>query len=219
MTTVDIIKELILKNNIKTLRLVEFNKSQYVQENPSISEDSLKVVSEALSLKKEFDIPFWDAVNISNSRTQNWSEELIVLADHHNVSKYKEVSAEKIFDAISLDSNIGINSRVVLSSGVIKHIPMIDFHINHTASSIKIVKSVCKQLNQGKGYIIDSGASYHYIGATLMNEEEFMSFLAHSLLYGPIVDNRWVAHQLIERSATLRIGKKHDLMPRLVADL
>lgn len=219
MTTVDIIKELILKHDIKTLRLVDFDKSKYVQENPLIGKDAMKVVDEALSLKKELDIPFWDAVNISNSRTKHWSSELIELADHHNVSKYSEIAAEKISEDFSPDSNIGINSRVKLSSGETKHIPMIDFHINHTASSLEIVKSVSKQLNQSNGYIIDSGASYHYIGASLMNEEDFMSFLAHSLLYGPIVDNRWVAHQLIERSATLRIGKKHDLMPRLIADL
>lgn len=63
-------------------------------------------------------------------------------------------------------------------------------------------------MGRTKGAIINSGNSYHFIGCDLVNEAELVDFLAKGLLYGPITDTRWIAHQIIERSCTLRVGKK-----------
>lgn len=222
MTTIDIIKELILDSGIASVRIVKFNKSQYVQDNPDINTADLSIVSEAINIKGQYDIPFWDAVNIANCNSPLYSCDLIKLADHHNVSQYRDMGKEDFLPLFSSDTdnpNTGINSRVTLSSGETRHIPMMDFHIGHSANSLDIIKSVCGQLNQKEGYIIDSGASYHYLGTKLMDEEAFISFLAHSLLFSPIVDNRWIAHQLIERSATLRIGRKNNILPKVIVKL
>lgn len=44
-----------------------------------------------------------------------------------------------------------------------------------------------------------------------MSEDELVDFLAKGLLYGPITETRWIAHQIIERSCTLRVGRKKIL--------
>ena len=219
MTTIDIIQQLLSQEDIASIRFAKFDKSHYIQDNPSISKVSLKVIDNALEIKKLFDLPFWSAVNIANCQLSDWSQELIALSDHHNESYYFEVSDINTVKDISLDPNLGINSRVILASGEVRHIPMLDFHIKHFEHSLDLVRLICRQLNQRSGYILDSGASYHYVGNELLNEDAFISFLAHSLLFSPIVDNRWVAHQLLERSATLRVGKKNDVFPLIIESL
>ena len=71
-------------------------------------------------------------------------------------------------------------------------------------------------LMSGSGFILNSGNSYHYISKKLTTENGLLDFLGRAILYGPLTDVRWIAHQIIERSFTLRIGMKNGTLPFLV---
>ena len=52
---------------------------------------------------------------------------------------------------------------------------------------------------------MSSGRSYHYYGASLMNEAEWSNFLGDCLLSG-LVEARYVAHRYKDRCGILRLS-------------
>lgn len=135
---------------------------------------------------------------------------IIQHANHHN-SLINDIWIESdLFDNAKLNNspNIGINSLVRTISGELCHIPMMDFHLPVNERNTQIVNKICVLTGCTKVAIINSGNSYHFIGCDLMSEDELVDFLAKGLLYGPITETIWIAHQIIERSCTLRIGEK-----------
>ena len=65
--------------------------------------------------------------------------------------------------------------------------------------------------------VLDSGESYHAVSTINMDEGELMNFLQRTLFFSPIIDRLWVAHQMLNKSCSLRIGKKHGVIPEVVA--
>lgn len=101
--------------------------------------------------------------------------------------------------------------EVMMTDGTTRHIPMIDFHIPSSSSNLHVVEDVCDALGMKQGYIVDSGASFHFIGDRLLTQEELMRLLIDALLFCPIVDGVWISHQLRERSCSLRIDRKNGV--------
>jgi hypothetical protein len=79
------------------------------------------------------------------------------------------------------------------------------------------VKAVARSLGL-HGYIAHSGKSYHFYGSDLMEGDHLMRMLAKALLFAPIVDRAWVAHQLVEKACGLRIspGKTYTQSPVVI---
>ena len=96
---------------------------------------------------------------------------------------------------------------------------MIDFHVEKTSKSFEMVKKITKILFGNKFIVLATNRSFHSIGLVLKRGAEFKKILANSLLFAPIVDNAYIAHQLIEGEATIRISKDITSMkaPKVVA--
>jgi len=111
-----------------------------------------------------------------------------------------------------------ISSRVTLRNLTVAHIPMLDFRISPSPEALATVTAVLQELNI-TGVVLDSGQSYHFYGASLLSAESLPIFLGRALLFTPIVDYRWIAHQLIEGACALRIspGIDKQQVPRIVA--
>jgi hypothetical protein len=94
---------------------------------------------------------------------------------------------------------------------------MLDFSQAAAARALQLVKGVVETIGL-TGYILESGRSYHFYGEQLLDDSQWLRFLAESLLFGPVVDRRWVAHQLIESASALRIsaGPNGAPIPRVV---
>lgn len=107
-------------------------------------------------------------------------------------------------------------ATVTLADGRRMHIPMLDFHIEVSPANTRIVTDICSLLCQ-EGFILNSGKSYHFIGTGLLTDEGLNKFLGKALLFTPIVDEIWIAHQLQEQSCTLRFGEKHGMIPTVIA--
>jgi hypothetical protein len=96
------------------------------------------------------------------------------------------------------------------------HLPMLDFHCAESPESDPLVRAVLRELRLN-GYIAKSGRSYHFYAADLVDEPTLINILGRSLLFSPIVDRAWIAHQELERACGLRIspGKHYQQCPEI----
>ena len=102
----------------------------------------------------------------------------------------------------------------------VMHLPMLDFHCRASSDNDALVVAVLKELGL-QGYVAKSGRSYHYYGRRLMSEQDLITMLGRALLYSPIIDRAWIAHQLLERSCGLRIspGKDYKNCPEFFCEI
>jgi hypothetical protein len=114
-----------------------------------------------------------------------------------------------------------VSSRVRLMNGEYHHIPMLDFHCPASMENQIVASRVASLIDGSGGYLLRSGRSYHYYGKALIAETKLPEFLGRSLLFGPILDRRWVAHQLMQGECGLRISAKIRGVdvPQLVEEL
>jgi hypothetical protein len=113
-------------------------------------------------------------------------------------------------------SQIQSNQLLALSSEVITRdeqkmqLPLLDYALPFSDKNTSTVVQSAIQL--GLPYaIFCSGASYHYYGLKLLSSMDYFNeFLGRAALLSPLVDARWIAHQIIDNQATLRISPSGD---------
>jgi hypothetical protein len=110
-------------------------------------------------------------------------------------------------------------SEVRCRGGLKNHLPMIDFHAASSDPNQRVVTAVTKRLFPDGAVLLESGESYHAYGTRLISDAEFRRFLGKALLFAPIVDRAYVAHQIIEGRCALRIsaGGGKSRIPTVVA--
>lgn len=172
----------------------------------------------AMKVRSEINLPFWDAIMVTAFNNPNYSQRILKAALHHNHPQ--SVFFIKLKEIQSLLHNcnekIAVCSSVLMKNKHIKHIPMLDFHIPISDTNLKIVIDVCKFLNLGAGYILNSGESYHFISLSVVSWNKLYSILSRALRFCPILDGAWISHQLEEKSCSLRIDKKNGVEPIVV---
>lgn len=225
MNSLDVIQTIArLSPSIKCLSFHEFPKQQLVQESDIIwGEREQHMFDMALEFKKE-GLPFWDGIMLSAFNNTNFSEALLQLALHHNAhEKVTYVRVEDLLVWLDKEANnidgFAFCSKVIMSNGEELHLPLIDFHVPVSESNEKVVEYVCRLLKLSNGWILDSGESYHFIGANPMCYSDLEKVIHKALMFTPIVDKAWISHQLREKSCSLRIGKKRGLSPVVVKQI
>lgn len=194
----------------------------------------LSAVERARQRKLDSGQTFWEAM-FSGLAAMPDAEvtEILALAYYHNAMDAAATRHQFDFSGAGFTQAIGdlsrvprgqilaLSSLVRLDTGDERHIPMLDYRIPVGRRNQELV---CQQLEvMGQtGALFASGQSYHFIGDTLLEGgAEFAAFLGKALLFAPIVDGRWVSHQLIEGACALRLsaGDARQEVPRLVAEL
>ncbi len=135
-----------------------------------------------------------------------------------------EVSAERLkalAQGLRGRQLVGVVSRVPLAGGGSRHIPMMDFMCAPSATNLEVLPRLFREIGQERGYLLESGRSYHYYGVELLTEEEWRVFLGKCLLMFGYVDDRYIGHQLVDGHCVLRLssGKLKPSVPRVVARL
>jgi hypothetical protein len=184
---------------------------------------------EALNLRAKYNVPYWMAVFLTaQSRRVVLPQSVIhatafhqpmVDADNSTVeattvtADYLRKRCGKIPDGHVLT----ISSEVTLNDLTLAHVPMLDFRISPSQEGLSVVSAVLDELGIG-GIVLNSGRSYHFYGQALLPAEQLRCFLGKALLFTPIIDYRWIAHQLIEGACALRIspGTSGQDIPRAV---
>ena len=183
---------------------------------------SATLIEDALSIRSQFSLPFWDAFNVSifNKSFQSY-DFLNEVRFHNSKTEVHKIDRDFTLDFLKARNDLEyltFNSTVILDSKERYHVPMLDFHIPISEINKKTCIAVLKELNFS-GFLLNSGKSFHFYGRKLVSESELVTLLSTALLFAPIIDRAWIAHQLIERSCCLRISIKYGHLPFKVAEI
>jgi len=209
----------------KTNRQIEFlefatlNFAPSIEKRFALSSEDQAIVTEGLHLRSSLNLPFWDGVMLSASRTDVVPEGVLKAATFHQ-SLPRELlripAASVTLDGLNTLSSAASKSGklLVLTSLVAdtngeRHLRLLDFHCAYSASTTALVGAVIDLLGC-HGTLLSSGKSYHFYGDPLLNGNDLRRFLGHALLFEPIVDRAWIAHQLIEGCCALRVSDRPE---------
>ena len=174
------------------------------------------LLEKALTIRNNYKMPFWDALLVSCFSAEETPISILEAARFHasHRSLEKEITRNEIING-KLNGLVGAtasNSWLALVSEIRKadassaHLPLIDFHIPCSSQNQKTVLYILRWLLPDGFILLTSGRSYHAWGCKIIEPPQMMDFLARSLLYCPIVDRAYIAHQLIEGRSALRIS-------------
>jgi hypothetical protein len=173
-------------------------------------------------------IPFWDALLGICMKRDSIPERILDSAANHTSAppafewtlQADQVSPERISKLIAdLPTGLGIvvSSRVLVENGDTAHIPMLDFRCPESPANRQAVRKILQLLGQKRGIIVASGRSYHYYGIQLLSPADWITFLARSLLFAPIVDPRYIAHRLADGECRLKLAaSKQTDIPQII---
>lgn len=92
------------------------------------------------------------------------------------------------------------------------HLPLLDLGVktgpDGEASAIAALHALGL-----RGLLFMSGRSYHFYGSDPVTQPQLVSILARAQLLSPIIDCRWVSHQLIDGRCGLRISTDSEKTP------
>jgi len=115
------------------------------------------------------------------------------------------------------EENIGLTSLVRLSDARICHIPMVDFCNHCSEEGLKEAMVALYSLGEERGFLVESGHSYHYYGVRLLKVDGWVDFM-RSCQTKPVIGHRWPMLQLEDGFATLRISTSSfkPQLPRVI---
>lgn len=205
--------------------LFQYDSPPRMQERISVSPLDRHLIDRANDARETTGVPFWEALFARCAVEGNCSDSIISAAFFHNgQGKPRFVSREQIAEGIlqtlSNDTvgNLALGSKITPTCPPARHISLVDFHCEASTSNLVIVRKICRELMPGGFLLLDSGGSYHACGVELVSDELRVQVLARALLASPIVDARYVAHQLLQESSSIRIsrGGKLQKVPFIV---
>lgn len=215
--------------DVSSIKLARLRRAPRLQNRGITSADADDLMKRAKGWYDAEGIPFWDALFILGERDADGVPASIVQSAlfHQPLSEREmiEVPVNDVLGAAIADvlrsektSIVAIVSEVKMIDESIRHIPMIDFTTkSHKPGSLSTVTRVCEELRL-PGLLVSSGRSFHFYGQRALTWTELTQFLASALLFTPIVDSRWIAHQLLSGVCALRLstGEK-GFSPEVVA--
>jgi hypothetical protein len=192
------------------------------------SPGTAEAVAAAKADKAITERPFWDALfRQLPGRPADVQADIVMQAKYHHTmakvatsSRFSLQSPSHI--AAALESEVrslvpgqimSLSSRLISDGGQEWHIPMLDYRVPVTPENEHLISLQLHALGAG-GWLLHSGRSYHFIGQGLLaGPEGLMNFLGRAMLFVPIVDGRWVAHQLVEGACSLRLTSGDERQP------
>lgn len=223
MNTLDVVSETIKNNpDIELLTFSKYPEQTLIQNKIKLTDYDNEIISSAIDIRNRFRLPFWDSLMLTFFDKENVSTELLTNALSHNtnIDKIKTLDIESIKELLltNKQENLSLNSEIQLKNKTIKHFFLLDFHIYPSTNNLQIISNIL-QILKLHGYILNSGESYHFVSSSFFDLDSLINLLAKSLLFSPIVDRAWVAHQILERSCSLRVGKKHGFVPTVIKEI
>jgi hypothetical protein len=211
---------------IKALSVFPYNHPTLLQDRLDLDDIESDILTKGLNLRASTNLPFWDSLLGSCFGRRAGYRRLVEAAQFHQSHRdsFVRVSREDVLSdkltsmaATVTDTAWSLFSSIELNDGTKAHFPLMDFHCPESEWNDGLVSVVCRQLFRGTVYVFSSGKSYHAIGSALLDAHGLQRFLARALLFSPIIDGRYVAHQLLEEGCALRLTSSKDKpqVPRL----
>lgn len=217
---VDVVVALARKHaTAASLRLFKPRFPGLVQDRMNLTAAELALVDQAVAWRDSTRVPFWDSLLLHAEMAPVVSESLLDAVQFHNSQKATAFSVpvneglgDRVrgeWETLAEDEALVVSSAVTFWDGSRRHIPMLDFHCVATPLTEQLVRRVAPRIWPAGGYLVASGKSFHFYGEGLLDDAGLVQFLAKALLYAPLVDRAWVAHQLLESACGLRVSPRH----------
>jgi hypothetical protein len=218
----------ISRPEIVAVSLIEYLAVPLLQERIPLSHLEQDLTAEALRLRSSLMIPFWDAIMASCVVREQAPERLLDAALFHQSSRGQELwlcreavldgELQRVCSPLRSYCQIAITSEVRNAEGSVLHIPLLDLHCPPSAANLRLAESIARRLLPDGAIVLESGKSYHLQGVTLVGLDALIDFLSRALLFSPIVDRAYIAHQLLERRCALRLssGGEKARRPKVV---
>ena len=228
MATAEVLTLLVSENQtISAIFAFAYRHPTLLQQRLALTTDETAILAKATALRSSSRLPFWEAIMLSCFGESRDFTRLLQEATFHQshtdsllrISR-DEVFAGRLAELMSVQPaghHLSFSSRIELGGEGTKQLPLLDFHCPESAENDRLVSAVCKQLYRHTALVFSSGESYHALGLDPLDEHGFRDFLTRSLLFAPIVDARYVAHQLLEGACALRLSSSMEKpnQPRL----
>lgn len=204
---------------------VEFVSTRQVQLAGALQERTLSpglpgLVAQALEIRRSTSVSFMDAINIAIVRGYSIDSEIvrqIMFQNDEGAIQWHTVTGDWRERVSKETAGAGkmhvLSSPVRLRDGSIRHLEMMDFHVPASRSVQPNVEMICQEFG-GPGWLLESGRSYHYYGTKLRHLDGMTKFLGRALLFAPITDRAWIAHQLVDGACCLRIAEHSSKVRR-----
>jgi hypothetical protein len=207
---------------IRRIQLVRTPHAPKAQTRLADEPEALPLLDRGAQLRKIEGLPFWDTVLLAAERHEGGLSDALAQGAIFHQALCDDPTLTRLVDdnlddwlrqqvaTGAEDEVLAFSSRVTLNGEISAHIPMLDFSARtDNSGSLKSARAILKQLGH-PGTLLTSGRSFHFYGQKLLSQDELAHFLGQALLFAPLVDGRWVAHQLINGFCALRISKGRD---------
>lgn len=220
MKSIDAIEKVLEANpRVSWIRFFVFSTKTKLQDRvKELSASECRLVDAALSRKSKEGMRFWEALLAMMAEQGKTSDRLLEEVFYHQPNRnYLFAERGDLREVIGSHESecLALNSKVLLRNGASRHIPLLDFKIASKPSNHRLVRDCVSALGL-RGFLLNSGRSYHFIGLELVSESELLELLAKFVLLHPLSDTAWAAHQLVEQSASLRVTGRFGEAPEVI---
>jgi hypothetical protein len=207
-------------DEIDAVFVLSYRGAPLVQARAALQSGDEGIVQRALEFRETTHLPFWDSVMMCMFSSEAPAAASLDAALYHQSQRGAEIALKRgavlagALGTLSRDTDpdhsLAISSEVRCADGCRRHLPLLDFHCPVSDRGGDLVLSVARRL-LGSGFLLLKGHnSFHLWGLNPVSTDSLIDFLARALLFAPIVDRAYVAHQLLERRCALRISAATD---------
>lgn len=124
----------------------------------------------------------------------------------------------KILDPIAAQGlMVGLCSRFEMRSGLVKHGLLMDFRCEKSPEALNNLQAACGRMGYA-GWLLETSVSYHFYGDDLVDDRDWLRFMAWWLLLENLADVRFIGHCILEQVSCLRLtGNDTFPEPRVAA--
>jgi hypothetical protein len=199
---------------VRDATLFQYDAPPHMQERIAVTDAERELIEQANRMRKGTGIPFWEAIFATCAVEEQCTDPILEATFFHNGQGISEhISRRQIEDGViestarNTQRTVALGSKLAGAKGALGHMSFLDLHCEVSAGNHVVVHRVCRHVMPQGFLVLDSGGSYHACGVTLVSDDQRIQMLAKALLVSPIVDARYVAHQLLQDSSSLRISR------------
>lgn len=192
-----------------------------VQERACLTIEEQQLVERAVNVRKTTRLSFLEVLLEMSSEAKHSVDGILDAVGYHQQHSVSRtwLSREEVLKGGLLrvcanapsTAPLAFLSRVNTGSSSFSHIPLLDLHVKKSNQSLSMVLSIARRLLGEAHVVLETIRSYHVFGVQLLTENQAMLFLSKAVLFSPITDHAYIAHQLLEGESALRItGRAND---------
>jgi hypothetical protein len=200
--------------DVQGATLFQYETPPQMQERISMTNVERELIERANRMRQGTGVPFWEALFATCAVEERCTDPIVAAAFFHNGQGIAQhVSREQIeagiLEIAARDARrtVALGSRLAGAKDSLGHVNFLDLHCDLSAGNHAVAHRVCRHVMPQGFLLLDSGGSYHACSATVVPDGGRIQLLATALLASPIVDARYVAHQLMQNSSSIRISR------------